>query len=49
MKRNCVVAGIVAIMLVTATGCGNGKETDMNIETEVVTILVDENTMKDEP
>ena len=42
MKRNCVVAGIAAIMLATVTGCENGKETDMNIEPEVVTILVDE-------
>ena len=48
MKRNyAVVTGIMVIMLVTATGCGNGKETDMNIKTEAVTVIVDENTGKD--
>ena len=47
MKRNCVVVGIVAIMLVTATGCGNEKEADMTIKSEAVTVLVDENTDKD--
>lgn len=48
MKRNCAaVIGIAVVMLVTATGCGNGKETDMNIKTEAVTVLVDENTGKD--
>ncbi|MDE5597805.1 MAG: hypothetical protein K2J04_08225 [Lachnospiraceae bacterium] len=48
MKRNyVVVAGIMVVMLVTATGCGNGKEADMNIETGAVTVFVDENTGKD--
>ena len=47
MKRNyAVVTGMMVVMLVTATGCGNGKA-DMNIETEAVTVLVDENTGKD--
>ena len=48
MKRNYAVAtGIMVVMLVTATGCGNGKETDMNIKTESVTVIVDENNGKD--
>ncbi len=48
MKRNCVATiGIMVVMLVTATGCGNGKETDMNIKTEAVTVIVDENSGKD--
>ena len=47
MKRNYAVAtGIMVVMLVAATGCGNGKA-DMNIETEAVTVLVDENIGKD--
>ena len=47
MKRKCVTAGIMVVMLAVVTGCGSGKEEDQDIETEAVTVLVDENTEKD--
>lgn len=48
MKRNgVVVTGIMVVMLAAATGCGNGEETDMNIETEAVTVIVDETNSSD--
>ena len=48
MKRNyAAVIGITVVMLAAATGCGNEKESDMNIETEAITVIVDENSRKD--